>query len=624
MTRRGLGLNLMPLVAAMAGAPNASHASGAHLEFLFAERASLQPAAGVAQIGCVRANATATCFNRSGVLELAPQNTARLNFDPVTLRYENLIRQARNFGGGDWGKTAVTVTDNAAVSVDDLTLMDLITHTSGSTVISQTTTTFAAGSTITVAVDAKASASSFLRIELGNLCNCWFNLTTGTTATNSAGSGNVLFSSKGITDLGGGIYRCRMTVTTTSITSMTIAFQGTNSDNTGAVNGSAIYLDRVNVNTGSTALDFSNTDTSYKAKEYACKGLLVEESRINLETWSANYSNVAYTKVGLNAVTTNNAGAPDGTSTLNKLPEDSSTGLHTAVRNVTVSAGSTYTVSRFFKAAENSLVQLLFDDTATTNGVYANFNISAGTITKAIAAFGTGTAVTAGIESCGNGIYRAYIIGTAGTAATTARVAVTLINSGTATPFPSYTGVSGNGIYVWGSDTQLGGFLTSHIPTTSAAVTRNADVVTIGGVPVWFNETEGTILVEWDEPALAVTHWLAAIALDSSNRYGLAVNSANQFDGIVAASGSDTLSSSSPTVSAGVRKAALAYKADDGAISVDGAAAVQDPSVTLPTGLTTAHLGSSNTGGSSANCHIRRFAYFRTRQDNTYLAALTA
>jgi hypothetical protein len=208
--------------------------------------------------------------------------------------------------------------------------------------------------------------------------------------------------------------------------------------------------------------------------------VLVEKAATNLETWSQDYSNAAYTKVGLAPVTTANAGAPDGSATLNWLAEDSSTGLHAAVRNVTISAGQTYVVSRVFRAAQLTLVQLLFDDTTATNGAYANFNLADSTVAKPLTVIGGGTAVAHGIKSIGAGLCLAWIAVRAGGVATTARVAVNLINSASAGAFPAYAGVPGNGLLVWGSQTVLGASPSSYIPTTSAAATRAADVLGTG------------------------------------------------------------------------------------------------------------------------------------------------
>jgi hypothetical protein len=591
----GFGANLMPVAAAVAGALNTGYASGADLEYLFAERGSLVAAAGNALISCTRSGATATCFNRSGQLETVPANTPRLNFDPATLRYENLVTYSRKFANAAWVKSSgASALDETAIAPDGTLRASTLTFTSSSSLFRQAVT---------------------LTNSAAHVVTVWLRSVSGDTSmTMDLGDGT------GVTQ-----------AITSTLTRYTLSLTAGTNDWIDIRMGGAAVVEAygLNLNTGTTALDYSETEATAKAKEYACKGLLVEESRVNLETWSADYSNAAYTKVGLNAVTTNNAGAPDGTSTFNKLPEDSSTGLHTAVRNVTVVAGSTYTVSRFFKAAENSLVQLLFDDTATTNGVYANFNISAGTITKAIAAFGTGTAVTAGIESCGNGIYRAYIVGTAGTVATTARVAVTLINSGTATQFPSYTGVSGNGLYVWGSDTQLGSFILSHIPTTSSTAQRFGDVITIGNVSSWFNSTEGTVVSVStntdDSTATFPRVWCASDGTTSQFVQVVLNSASNTIFGEVINVGHTFQTNNSFSSYTGARtKVALAYKANDTAIAKDGVCNTADTSVTLPTGVNKLTLGSDNGGNSPLNGHIERWAYWRTRETNTYLAALTA
>ena len=53
-------------------------------------------------------------------------------------------------------------------------------------------------------------------------------------------------------------------------------------------------------------------------------------------------------------------------------------------------------------------------------------------------------------------------------------------------------------IYTWGGQVEAGGFVTSYIPTTSAAVTRAADVAVMPTDVSWFNAPTYSVLGEFD------------------------------------------------------------------------------------------------------------------------------
>lgn len=187
-----------------------------------------------------------------------PRANAYQDHDPSTLEPRGFLREKartnlllssqdfRSSAAGNpisaWGNSNVTVTADAIASPTGDVNADLLTINVAGNAMSQATQAFSAGSTITVSIFAKAATSNFIRIELGNLVNCWYNLSTGATATNGAGSGNVLFSSKKIQNCGNGWYRCILTVTTTTITSLNVVVFATNTDNNTSSVGSSVYV----------------------------------------------------------------------------------------------------------------------------------------------------------------------------------------------------------------------------------------------------------------------------------------------------------------------------------------------------------------------------------------------
>jgi hypothetical protein len=216
----------------------------------------------------------ATYFNSSGVLQTAGSGVARANqyqdYNPSTLaplgflieeQRTNLFLQSADFGTS-WGASNTTVTTNSTASPDGGTNADTIAHTAVGGAINQTTQAFTAGSTVTFSVFAKKNASNFVRFEVAGLVNCWYNLDTGAVATNNAGSGNVLFSSKSIQALPNGWYRCSLTVTTTVVTSLGFLIFATNADNTTSANGSSIYVWGAQAEVGAFATSYIATTTA--------------------------------------------------------------------------------------------------------------------------------------------------------------------------------------------------------------------------------------------------------------------------------------------------------------------------------------------------------------------------
>jgi len=189
------------------------------------------------------------------------------------------------------------------------------------------------------------------------------------------------------------------------------------------------------------------------------------------------------------------------------------------------------------------------------------------------------------------------------------------------------TAQSSRGFRVTGWQVEAGAFPTSYIPTTSAALTRTADSVSITGSNFsgFYSAGAGTIYVE---------HRLHYVTGSSGNR-PIIIDDGDIQDqiyidgyggGIVGSAGvagsyTSTTSAGSYTANANV-KAAYAYAAGDQAVSLNGGA-VGAGSFALPTGLTTLRLGIDAGGTVFTSGHIRRIAYWPTRRTNAELQSIT-
>jgi hypothetical protein len=365
----------------------------------------------------------------------------------------------------------------------------------------------------------------------------------------------------------------------------------------------------------SAAIDVPRFD--YDPVTLAAKGLLIEEQRTNLLTYSEDFSNAAWTKSNA-TVTANATTSPDGATTADTLVEDTATATHyVTTPTVTVTSGVPYTFSCYVKAAGRSWVR--FADTAFSN-VTAFFNVAtgvAGTI---------GSSVTANsITSVGNGWYRCTI-----TYATTTTGSTPRINVASADNTVSYTGDGTSGLFIWGAQLEAGSFATSYIPTVASQVTRSADLASVNTLSPWFNATEGTLYAEGS--ALAVTQTtdkiIAALSTTAvSNTFELYKQS-NVADARLYMATSGVVQADftfASVFTAGTNaKLAAAYKVNDVAMSANAATVQTDTSATVPT-ITTLGIGSRGIGGGATwGGHIRRITYYPRKLSAAELQAITA
>ena len=231
------------------------------------------------------------------------------------------------------------------------------------------------------------------------------------------------------------------------------------------------------------AINGPRFDHVYNGVSWVSKGLLIEEARTNSLTYSEDITNAIYVKSGV-SISSNAAIAPDGTTTADLIYPTTST---TSVYYNSYPGTSQYTASVFAKASGKSCFAFYHNDGANLG---ASFNLANGTVSNVF------SGNSASIRNFGNGWYRCTI-----TSSTTASYLLWQIflqdSQGTSfTVTPNGT----DGVLFWGAQRELGSFPTSYIPTTTAAVTRSADVCQITGTDFsgFWNASEGSVVAEYD------------------------------------------------------------------------------------------------------------------------------
>jgi hypothetical protein len=362
-----------------------------------------------------------------------------------------------------------------------------------------------------------------------------------------------------------------------------------------------------------------------------CPALLVEPAATNFAP-NVNLMNQFDTPTvsGGVALTTGSTDflAPDGASgSINKYVGGTASNQSTrySASAIGVSASGTYRFSLFVKAGATNPLNFCAIQ-------FALFTGASGTATSYFN-LASGTALTSGssIENYGNGWYRCvsapYTIASGDLSGT---VSFTFAEGDNDVTWP-VSGALNLTAYTWGAQMEAGSVATSYIPTTAAAVTRNADVVNLSGaVSGCIGQTEGTIYAEVDmRNAISRVASILQLRQDGNNQITVGITTAfggtNTITARAQQAGSFVIGFHQQNNAAGIYKIAFAYKSTDCKLYINGT----DTGVTIATNnaftafsFNEIQLGMNNSAN-HFNDRIRSAALYTTRLTNAELAALT-
>ena len=355
----------------------------------------------------------------------------------------------------------------------------------------------------------------------------------------------------------------------------------------------------------------------YSPVNLACKGLLIEESRANLCTYSEDYTNAAYTFTDI-SIGSNQTAAPDNANTADLLTQGTA-GNASSYRTagITVSAGATISVSVFAKrSASMQWLRIRASNNANTNGGTAWFDLTNGVL-GTVSNAGTGTNTSATISSFANGFYRLTVttkIDAADTSANRYIFATTTDNTTTRQSNAAW--------YMWGEQLEAGAFPTSYIPTTTTALTRNADVATMTGTNFsdWWTATTGSTTVSViPKTTFGVKPVFGMDDNTADNIINLRGNAANPE--LYIKTTTDQAQIDAGTIVANTAyKLSGAWNTNSCAAAQNGISVVEDTSATIPT-VTQARIGSDGTN--YANAWIQKISYWPQRLINPEVQAFS-
>jgi hypothetical protein len=341
----------------------------------------------------------------------------------------------------------------------------------------------------------------------------------------------------------------------------------------------------------------------YDPVTLAPRGLLIEEARTNLLTYSEQFNDASWTKTN-GAVTTNVTASPDGTTSADNFTASAGLAFHYVNRATPASLTGAHTYSFYVK--KNTATWIFF----TVNDSSINyFNLDTGL-------FGT-TPDTCTATPAGNGWYRITVSRTLAAAVANCGIGVAGSNGGA-----SFTAAGTESIFLWGADLEAGAFATSYIPTVASTVSRSADVAFMSGTNFssWFNAAQGTFVSSVSSNANA-----SCVLVVSDNTVSNQLFMISTADNILSVYTGGAFQAMLGVTPAAPYVNAGAYATNDFAACSNGGTLSTDTSGSLAGSYARMSIGSNFSGtGVFLNGRIRSIAYYNTRLPNTQLQTLTA
>ena len=407
---------------------------------------------------------------------------------PTTPR--NLLGFTEDFSNAAWTKSGLAATPvltNVLNGPNGLLTADkMVENSSASTHILFATVTVADGPK-TFSVYAKAAERSWVFLRAGANIGAYFNLSAGSVGTADAGV------TASIVSAGDGWYRCAITLNIAAgLTYPTIFISTGNGTTSYTGDGtSGIYLwgaqlsDSASLDAYSPVYGAAVTSAAYYAprldysgSSLAALGLLVEEQRTNLLTYSSEFDNAAWGKVNA-TVTANTAVSPDGTTTADTVAVGVTAGGYVRSADPTVAISTVVTYSVFVKNIDATTSTILAR--VASNSLSVALNWSGATLSSVTVTTGTSATFTA----LANGWYRVSCVCTLLEANTPLRI------------YPGGGTDTNKSIYLYGAQLEVGSFATSYIPTGASTATRTADVASVSTQAFPYSSTAGSYVANF-------------------------------------------------------------------------------------------------------------------------------
>ena len=404
---------------------------------------------------------TATRVNSVGLIEDTPYN---------------LLQQSENFTVSPWiflGSPNVTITANTGTSPIGANNATLLTSNSTSSFGIRQSVTISPNTQYVFSCWVRSNTPTEIRVDISDLNNTSFNLTNIWQRIQVLGTYNNSYAA--------------------TLQFVDIVF-GPNQL------GSSFFIWGAQLVVGNQVKDYFPTTNRFNIPRIdysngSCPSILVEPQRTNLVIQSEQ---INLWTGGLNTTVTPNVSiGPNGIPTANNINITNINGYWRRL-GLNLASSTTYTASVFVKKSvttNNKTFSFYYNNNVSSpnNGEYRGVvnltNLTITTTTIGTITTGRPTIISSLLSDYGNGWYRVIVIFTTGSSAGSSNSEIGFLANGEVVDFDA-----------WGAQLELGTPLftneTSYIPTTTAAVTRNADVISKTSATSLIGQTEGTILVK--------------------------------------------------------------------------------------------------------------------------------
>jgi hypothetical protein len=343
---------------------------------------------------------------------------------------------------------------------------------------------------------------------------------------------------------------------------------------------------------------------------------LLEPQRTNYVRNNTDLTNWFLTASG-DTFTLTAGTSPDGTNNAIKLVPGTLNAAHLYYDTLTSQAtGGNFVMTCYAKAA--GLTKFGLRESQSV-GYYATFDLSTGAVIEDDAS------TTASIVSMGNGWYRCTAVVSA---SINACIGLVPLPAGYTTGNPlgySYVGNGTDGVLVYQPQLEVSAtYATSPISTAGvASATRLTDAASKTGISSLIGQTEGVLFIDMEFKGYDdLAKWVAFLGT-GADYIGIYTNNISKFVTEVATAGTSQFISDSYTFTVGQRyKLALAYKANDFALYINGTQVATDNSGTVPT-VGQFDLQYNTTANNLTARTYNQVLLFKTRLSNSDLATLT-
>lgn len=524
--------------------------------------------------------------------------------DTSAIAEQNLLLQSQAFDSASWGKGAsVTLTANAATAPDGTTTADLMSTAAGTDSSAYRISQIAQGGVgdCVVSIYLRASTDQTVRLKLSStnatVITTTLDVAVTSTWTRFTVSGSVAAVNAGLVIGPAGVALSNIEIWGAQLEQRATVTAYTPTTTAAITN----YIPVMQT----AASGVARFDCNPVTRESL--GLLIEESRTNLVTYSEQFDHAIWLRPTATIVA-NTIVAPDGNQTADKL-----NGNYVARGTFAISSSTTYTQSVYVKKAENTSVGFITNTSGTFTGIQVDLNT--GAITQHLT-MGFPTSYSA--IPVGNDWWRIITTITSGSSTTSASVCY--INN----VLPTTT----TGVYIWGAQIEVGAFATSYIPTVASQVTRAADAASMTGTAFssWYNNAEGTLYGEWATPSSAVSRVLVDVeGATTSDRIEIGINTSDVLNPRTIVNGAAAAGITAGTYVTGTRaRLAFGYKPGAYASSLNGVAVVTNSSNASVPVISRLTIGSLSSGANPIRGTINKIAYYPIRLSNTELQGLTA